>query len=90
MKQEEEIVASWNREQYLNRCRASSSISATDLALWGIVIVVLLAGCDLLLTLMKISAGNFVDDNPVAQVFIKHGMHAGLITFKVSAVTFFA
>jgi hypothetical protein len=82
-------VSEFDREKYLQQCSSSRMLSGRDLAYWGVIVVLVLTGLDLLLTMMKISTGPFVDANPLAQMFIEHGVEWGLVIFKASAAGFF-
>ena len=80
----------FDRERYLNTCRGAQLCPAEDLALVGVVLVLLLSGLDLLLTLAKIAEGPFMDANPIAQMLIQNGLYAALVVFKCGAAGFFA
>ena len=61
-----------------------------SLPLYGIILVVVLCILDLVLTLIKISQGPFVDANPIAQRMIQSGFHSGLIFLKIYAISIFS
>ncbi|MFW6045145.1 MAG: hypothetical protein ACOCR1_05305 [Planctomycetota bacterium] len=82
--------ADFDAAGYLEHCSSSELISLEDLAFWGVISVLIMAGLDLMLTMGKISTGPFVDANPLAQMFIEHGVEWGLVLFKVGSATFFA
>lgn len=82
-------MSDFDRKKYLEQCSASRMLSGRDLAYCGVIVVLVLTGLDLLLTMLKISSGPFVDANPLAQMFIEHGVEWGLVIFKVSAAGFF-
>ena len=83
-------MSEFDRSKYLEDCFLSERVSGKDLAMCGIVLVLVLAGVDLVLTLAKIWQGSFVDDNPIAQVLIANGMHGMLVVFKLTAAALFA
>jgi hypothetical protein len=83
------MMSEFDRRKYLEQCSSSKMISGRDLAFCGVILVLVLTSLDLLLTMAKISAGPFMDANPLAQIFIAHGVEWGLVLFKVAAAGFF-
>ena len=65
-------------------------LSSDQLAFWGVILVLVLTGLDLVMTMAKIYEGGFVDANPLAQLFIDNGLEWGIIVFKTAAASFFA
>ena len=82
-------MSEFDGDRYLRHCSQSKMLSAEELAMCGVIVVLVLTGLDLLLTMAKIYEGGFVDANPIAQMSIDHGLEWGIIVFKTSAASFF-
>ncbi len=83
-------MSDFDGEQYLDHCSTSQAISMETMTYWGIVAILVMAGLDLVLTMLKIHNGPFSDANPLAQIFISRGVAWGLIIFKIAAASFFS
>lgn len=79
-----------DRKAYLDHCSRQRHSFAENLPVYGVILVVVLCMVDLVLTLVKIAEGPFVDANPIAQSIIDSGFYAGLILLKLSAVSLFS
>ena len=78
-----------DRRDYLERCAGRRNHFCENLPIYGIILVATLCILDLVLTLIKIAQGPFVDVNPIAQSIIESGFHSGLIILKVYAISIF-
>ena len=78
-----------DRRDYLERCAGHKHRFSENLPIYGIILVVVLCILDLVLTLIKLAQGPFVDANPIAQSIIQSGFHVGLILLKIYAVSIF-
>ena len=79
----------FDRRKYLDFCARSKVISSAELAVIGVVIVLVLSFLDLFLTMFRIYTGPFQDSNPIAQMIIEWGLPEGLVVLKVGACLFF-
>ncbi len=79
-----------DRLDYLRRCVGHRHHFSENLPIYGIILVVVLCILDLVLTLIKIAQGPFMDANPIAQSMIQSGFYSGLILLKIYAVSIFA
>ncbi len=78
-----------DRQDYLEQCERHAHHFGRNLPIYGIILVVMLCMLDLVLTLIKIAEGSFVDVNPIAQSMIQNGVHSGLVFLKIYAVSIF-
>ncbi len=79
-----------DRDAYLRSCYQHENTFNRDMPIYGVICVVVLCILDLVLTLIKICQGPFVDANPIAQFMIQNGFYATLIACKLFALVFFA
>ena len=78
-----------DRQDYLEHCAKHGHHFGGNLPIYGIILVVILCMLDLVLTLIKITEGSFVDVNPIAQSMIQNGIHWGLVLLKIYAISIF-
>ena len=78
-----------DRLDYLKRCARHKHHFCENLPIYGIILVAVLCILDLVLTMIKIAQGPFVDANPIAQSIIQSGFYSGLILLKIYAVSIF-
>ncbi len=80
----------FNSKNYLDHCINSKLVNAEELAVIGVVIILLMSVLDLALTMYSIYTGPFQDSNPIAQFIIDIGVPEGLVLLKAVACVFFA